>query len=92
MSKDRRDSDYISPWGYIGYAFLWSVPLIGLIIWLVNCFSGKQNLRNYARSIFCYCLICLIMIGVVFVLGFTTGYFQVFMEEILPSTLPQTMV
>lgn len=92
MSSDRRDSDYITPWGYIGYSFLWSIPLIGLIIWFVNCFSGKQNLRNYARSIFCFFLIGLIMIGATFIFGFTTGFFEAFMAEMFPVTMPQPMV
>ena len=92
MSSDRRDSDYISPWGYIGYSVLWSLPMVGWIIWIVNCFSSKENLKNYARSIFCAFLIAMIMIGVAFAIGFGTGLLEVFMSEFMPEAMPQPMV
>ena len=75
--SDRRYSDYISAWGYIGYSILWSIPVIGWIIWLVNCFSGRDNLKNFARSIFCGFLVSLIVIGLMValaVVGTSMGY------------------
>ena len=92
MRSDRRDSDYISPWGYIGYSVLWSLPMVGWIIWIVNCFSSKENVKNYARSIFCAFLIALIFIGLVVALivgGFAMGLLT---PETLPNTIPQPMV
>ena len=88
MSSDRRNSDYISPWGYIGHFFLWCIPVVGWIIWIVNCFSRKENLRNYARSVFCGYLLALIMLGLLVVLvamGIIT-------PETFPTTMPQPMV
>ena len=54
----------ISPWGYLGYNLLFSIPLIGLIMLCVYAFGGtsKVNLRNYARSYFCIILIYIIVI------------------------------
>lgn len=42
----------ISPWGYIGYSLLFSIPLVGLICIIVfACGSGgNKNVTNYARS------------------------------------------
>ena len=68
IMSNRYNSDYLSPWGYIGFAILWSIPVIGWIIWLVNCFSSGENLRNYARSIFCGFILSLIVAVVVVVL------------------------
>ena len=47
------ESKPISSWGYVGYNFLWSIPVVGFILWIVACFnSAKPNVKNYARSIF----------------------------------------
>ena len=49
----------ISPWGYLGYNILFSIPLIGTIMLFVYAFGGtsKVNVRNYARSYFCIILL-----------------------------------
>ena len=88
MSSDRRNRDYISPWGYIFRAFLWSIPVIGWIVWFINCFSRKENLKNYARSIFCGYIVALILLGLLVVLvamGIVT-------PETFTTTIPQPMV
>ena len=51
--KKNKGNYYISAWGYIGYVVLWSIPVIGWLIWFFNCFSRKTNKRNYARSMIC---------------------------------------
>ena len=63
----------ISPWGYVGYSILYSIPVIGFIIWLVHVFSyANVNRRNYARSLFCAAILSLVIsavsAGVVFLL------------------------
>lgn len=61
------DMDYtpISMWGYFGYEILFSIPCIGFILLIVFSFGGTKNinLRNFARSYFCFMIIA-------FVLGF----------------------
>lgn len=59
----------ISPWGYLGYNLLFSIPLIGFIILLIFALGGTQNinLRNYARSYFCAMLVAFIFICFVFI-------------------------
>ena len=54
----------ISPWGYLGYNLLFSIPLIGLIMLCVYAFGGtsKVNLRNYAQSYFCILLIAIVIV------------------------------
>ena len=43
----------ISTFGYIGYFFLYSIPLLGIIALIMNAFSAKNvNLRNYSRALF----------------------------------------
>ena len=44
----------ITAWGYVGYSFLWAIPVVGFICWLAECFHKKnRNVKNYARSILC---------------------------------------
>ena len=55
----------LSPWAYFGYSILFSIPVIGLIVNLVFCFSdGNINRRNYARSFWCAYLLAAIIIAV----------------------------
>ena len=82
--SNRYNSDYLSPWGYIGFAILWSIPVIGWIIWLVNCFSSGENLRNYARSIFCGFILSLI---VAVVMGVIVGVFGASLNFLPPEVL-----
>lgn len=53
----------ISMWGYFGYEILFSIPLIGFILLLVFSFGGTKNvnLKNFARSYFCFFIIELII-------------------------------
>ena len=62
----------ISMWGYFGYQILFYIPCIGPILLLVFALGGakNKNLRNYARSFFCfYILVAVIALIVVLVLG-----------------------
>ena len=56
----------ISMWGYFGYNILFSLPIIGLIVLIIFSLGGTRNvnLKNYARSFFCYLIIILILIGI----------------------------
>ena len=60
----------ISMWGYFGYEILFSIPFIGIILLLVFSFGGTKNvnLKNFARSYFCFFLIELIITIVLAVL------------------------
>lgn len=58
----------ITMWGYFGYELLFSIPCVGFIILLVFAFGGNKNInvRNFARSYFCY----MIIIGIIAAIGF----------------------
>lgn len=61
----------ISMWGYFGYELLFSIPCIGFVLLLVFAFGGtkNKNLRNFARSYFCYFIIVMILVAIFIVLG-----------------------
>ncbi|MBQ2876419.1 MAG: hypothetical protein IJE25_05370 [Clostridia bacterium] len=64
----------ISSWGYVGYKLLWSIPVVGWIIWLVQAIGSKnRNVRNYARSFVCAAIIGIaftaVVTGVAFLLN-----------------------
>lgn len=80
----RWDYTPIKMWGYFWYNILFAIPLIGLIFILVFSFGGtkKINLRNYARSFFCWLIIgaivsviLLIILLCVYQTGFKMTYF-----------------
>ena len=54
----------ISMWGYFGYELLFSIPCVGFILLLVFSFGGTKNLnlRNFARSYFCFMILMFIII------------------------------
>ena len=61
----------ISPWGYVGYQLLFSIPCIGIILLLVFAFGGTKNinLKNWTRSYLCILLIVAILLAIVTLLG-----------------------
>ncbi|MCR4791180.1 MAG: hypothetical protein K5871_00360 [Lachnospiraceae bacterium] len=64
----------IRAWGYVGYMFLFSIPLVGLIMLIIFSFSDENiNRRNYARSYWCVMLIGLIFIIVLSIIAAAIG-------------------
>ena len=65
----------ISMWGYFGYEVLFSIPVIGFIILLVFAFggSGNINVKNFARSKFCYLILWFVIMIVLVAIGAATG-------------------
>lgn len=57
----------ISMWGYFGYEILFSIPIAGIIIALVFAFTAKnKNVKNFARSYFCFLIIVAVLVAVIF--------------------------
>ena len=63
----------ITMWGYFGYSILFAIPLVGIILLLVFSFGGTRNinLRNYARSYFCWIIIGIGLLLLMFLFGGT---------------------
>ena len=58
----------ISRWGYFGYEILFSIPIVGFIVLIVLSINGKnQNVKNFARSYFCFTIIVLILLVILLV-------------------------
>ena len=80
MSDNNVPSEYkpISMWGYFGYELLFGIPVIGFIILLVFAFggSGNINLKNFARSKFCYVILLFVIFVVLAAIGMATGAAQ----------------
>ena len=54
----------IGAWAYFGWSLLFSIPVAGLIVALVFALGSTENinLRNFARSMFCYMAVVLIIL------------------------------
>ena len=80
MSENNIPSEYkpISMWGYFGYELLFGIPVIGFIILLVFAFggSGNINVKNFARSKFCYVILLFVIFVVLAAIGMATGAAQ----------------
>lgn len=64
----------LGAWAYFGWGLLFAIPIVGFIILIVFACGATNNinLRNYARSYFCYLLIALIIL-LVFLVLFSIG-------------------
>ena len=80
MSDNNVPSEYkpISMWGYFGYELLFGIPVIGFIILLVFACggSGNINVKNFARSKFCYVILLFVIFVVLTAIGMATGAAQ----------------
>lgn len=57
------DYEPISMWGYFGYQFLFAIPVVGWVLCISFAFMARNhNLRNFARSQFCYLIIYIVII------------------------------
>ena len=74
----------ISMWGYFGYSLLFAIPIIGFIIICVFALGGARNInvRNYARSYFCWIVLLLILIGITIALGGSQILYEYYREFI----------
>lgn len=54
----------IGAWAYFGWTLLFSIPVAGLIVALVFALGNTENinLRNFARSMFCYLAVVAVLI------------------------------
>ena len=73
----------ISMWGYFGYELLFSIPCVGFILLLVFAFGGTKNinLRNFARSYFCYFIIVAAISITVIGISLALGTFEAFINH-----------
>ncbi|MCR5590643.1 MAG: hypothetical protein K6F73_03860 [Lachnospiraceae bacterium] len=69
----------ISMWGYFGYELLFSIPCIGFIFLIIYATSASnRNLRNFARSYFCYLIIVLIVCAIALFATMSAGLLGAF--------------
>lgn len=67
----------ISMWGYFGYELLFSIPCVGFILLIIFSVGGTKNinLRNFARSYFCFLLILVALVLLLAATGVTAALF-----------------
>ena len=64
----------LSAWAYFGYSILFAIPVIGFIFLIIfSCNGSNINRRSFARSHWCALILCLIIVGVVFLIAALTG-------------------
>lgn len=58
----------LTMWEYFGYEILYAIPIVGLIFLLIHAFGNtkNQNLKNFARSYFCYLIVILVIFAIIF--------------------------
>ena len=88
---EMKDYDYgakpIRAWGYVGFSFLYAIPVIGWLVWLFNAlFAKNRNVKNHARSYFCGFLI-LVLVAIVAVIAVAALYLLGYLSPELIETL-----
>jgi len=71
MNEVSKEYKPITPMGYIGYLFLYEIPIIGLIFAIIHS-SSKANInrKNLATAtLYCYLIGAIMLIIMFFVLG-----------------------
>lgn len=64
----------LSPWGYIGYNILFSIPIVGFVLLIVFALDNNYIARrNYSRSYLIVILIGIILSIIAFVLCMALG-------------------
>ena len=67
----------ISMWGYFAYTFLFAIPVIGWIFCICFAFmANNHNLKNFARSQFCWLIIYVFVLCLLAGLGVLQSLFQ----------------
>lgn len=67
----------IGMWGYFGYQFLFAIPVIGWILCASFALMAQNhNLRNFARSQFCWLIIWIVITCVLAGIGALTTILQ----------------
>lgn len=62
----------LSPWAYFGYSLLYSIPILGFIMMIINSFSSSNiNKRNFTRSFW-----CVYIIGFIVFLSMSLGIYS----------------
>lgn len=65
----------ISMWGYFGYQLLFAIPCVGIIMLLVFALGGTSNinLKNFARSYFCWFIISIVLTAIFIIIAALFG-------------------
>ncbi|HMM00568.1 MAG TPA: ABC transporter permease [Bacilli bacterium] len=67
----------MSSWGYFGYQILFSIPLVGFIALIIFALDSSYIARrNFARSYFCFIILVLIVVFIMFQMGFLADLLQ----------------
>ena len=73
----------IGAWGYFGYSLLFAIPIVGFIMLIVFSFSSANiNRRSYARSYWCWLILCVIIVAVVLIIAAATVGIGTFFDRL----------
>ena len=52
----------ITSWGYVRLTILYLIPVLGQLVWLLNAlFAKNTNVKNFARSFFCWVVLAVVL-------------------------------
>ncbi len=64
----------LSPWAYVGYGILFTLPVIGWVFALVYWLNDDNlNRRNFARGYWCGVLVAVIVVVILSIVGMVMG-------------------
>lgn len=64
----------LSPWAYVGYGILFTLPVIGWILAIVFALNDDNlNRSNFARGYWCGVLVAVIVVVILSIVGMVMG-------------------
>lgn len=75
MSENENNQyQLLSPWAYVGYGILFTLPVIGWILAIVFTLNDDNlNRRNFARGYWCGVLVAVIVVVILSIVGMVMG-------------------
>ena len=74
--RENENNQYrlLSPWAYVGYGILFTLPVIGWILAIVFALNDDNlNRRNFARGYWCGVLVVVIVAVILSIAGMVMG-------------------
>ncbi len=72
MEYDNIPEEYkpLGMWSYFLWQILFAIPIVGFILLIIQALAAKnKNLKNFARSYFCFLIIVIIILVIAWAAG-----------------------
>ena len=76
MDYDNIPEEYkpLGMWSYFLWQILFAIPIVGFILLIIQALgANNKNLKNFARSYFCFLIVLIVIIAIAWLAGGLTN-------------------